>query len=217
MHWSEKSGVLYKAKNFATDKAEGKVFCFVDDDAEFLENTVEIAMRQMESKNIDAIAGRCIDRNGHDSVQKFFNEEAILTLKDFEGKFIESTMFFKRDVFVKYMFDNEMGVGCFYGSEEGYDLVYRMLLENVIIKYCPDLKFYHPQKITEHADLREVRRAYSYRCGFGYLCRKHKFYLKFLSRCIKVSAYLCILPLYKRSSIKYYRADLLGSLVGFYL
>lgn len=208
---------LSKAKNFGTFHASGKYICFIDDDAEFQEDIINVALKELESGKIDIISGRCVDREGKDSVQKFSNEEAILTLDNFEGKFIESTMFFKTELCRKHLYDELMGVGCFYGAEEGYDLLYRMLKDGIRIKYNPNLKFYHPQTVVDKSSEGMVRRAFTYRCGYGYLCRKNKFRKKYYVRIAKLLVYLIVLPFYKPREFKFYLADFLGSLVGYTL
>lgn len=206
---------LSKAKNFGITHAKGKYICFLDDDAEFQEDVLSIALSELESGKIDVISGRCVDREGKDSVQRFSNQEAILTLDSFEGKFIESTMFFKTELCKKYFYDEQMGVGCFYGAEEGYDLIYRMLKDEVSIKFNPKIKFYHPQTVLDKSSEVMIRRAFSYRCGYGHLCKKHKFRKKYCIRIVKLLAYLMILPFYKPREFKFYLADFLGSVVGY--
>lgn len=208
---------LSKAKNFGTIHASGKYICFIDDDAEFQEGIIDIALNELESGKIDIISGRCVDRDGNDSVQKFSNNESVLTLDNFEGKFIESSMFFKTELCRKYLYDEKMGVGCFYGAEEGYDLLYRMLKDGIHIKYNPKIKFYHPQTVVDKLSESMIRRAFTYRCGYGYLCKKNKFRKKYYVRIAKLLAYLIVLPLYKPREFKFYLADFLGSVVGYTL
>ena len=217
VHYKVSFRGLSKAKNYGVSRANGKYVCFVDDDAEFQDGTINVAFEELERCKIDVISGRCIDREGNDSVQKFSRNETILSLNDFEGKFVESTMFFKTELCLKYPYDEEMGVGCFYGAEEGYDLVYRMLNDGVIIKYNPHIKFYHPQTVMNKSSEKMVRRAFTYRCGYGHLCRKYKLRKKYYTRISKLIVYLTILPFYKPREFKFYMADLLGSVVGYYL
>ena len=205
---------LSKAKNFGAQKARGKYICFIDDDAEFLEGAIDLALSELSNNNIDIISGRCVDRCGVDSVVSFSDEESFLTLDDFEGKFVESTMFFKTNLTKKYSYDENMGVGAFYGSQEGYDIVYRMLRDGVIIKFNPSLKFYHPQTITDHTSCSSIKRSFNYRCGYGYLCRKHGFQIRFWSRFIKVLFYILVLPFFRPRDIRFYVAEELGNLVG---
>lgn len=208
---------LSKAKNCGAKLAKGKYVCFIDDDAEFLEGTVERALNKLEEGEYDIVSGRCVDRDGNDSVIKFKHKEQMLTLSAFENRYVESTMFFKRDICDCYHYDENMGVGAFYGAEEGYDLVYRMLHDDVKILFDPEIKFYHPQTILSHEGDAAVRRVFTYRCGFGYLCKKHRLNKKYWKRLISVQVYLPYLLLFNRKNIKYYFSEMLGLLVGRYL
>lgn len=208
---------LSKAKNFGTTKAKGRYVCFIDDDAEFIKDSVNLALCELESNTADVVSGRCIDRDGNDSVCQFDDMESMLTLDNFEGKFVESTMFFNTDLCHRYSYDVEMGVGAFYGAEEGYDLVYRLLRDGIRIKFNPEIKFYHPQTVLSRESQSAIRRAFTYRCGYGHLCKKYHFRKKFYIRILKLIAYLFVLPIYKPKNYKYYLADLLGSLTGYYL
>lgn len=208
---------LSMAKNFGTAHSKGKYICFIDDDAEFQQDILNSALNELETGKVDIISGRCVDREGNDSVQKFSNEESVLTLSNFEGRFIESTMFFKTELCKKYPYDEKMGVGCFYGAEEGYDLIFRMLKDGVCIKYNPNIKFYHPQTVVDKSSEGMIRRAFTYRCGYGYLCRKYKFKKKYYIRIAKLLGCLLILPFYKPREFKFYLADFLGSVVGYIL
>ena len=123
-------------------------------------------------------------------------------------------MFFKSDLTKKYLYDENMGVGTFYGSQEGYDILYRMLQDGVNVKFNPNLKFYHPQTITDYTSRSSIRRSFNYRCGFGYLCRKHRFRIRFYYRFFIVLIYILILPFYKPRNIRFYVAEELGNLVG---
>lgn len=208
---------LSKAKNYGAKLANGKYVCFIDDDAEFLEGVAERAVKRLEEGKFDIVSGRCIDRDGNDSAIRFEHKEQILSPKCFENRFIESTMFFKRDVCERFQYDEDMGIGAFYGAEEGYDLVYRMLHAGVKILFDPEIKFYHPHTVISHVGETIVRRAYLYRMGYGHLCKKHGFKKKYYSRLLKVFIYLPYLFLFKRSDTKYYVAELMGLIAGYKL
>lgn len=205
---------LSKAKNYGAKISSGQFICFVDDDAEFTDNTINKALERLESGNYDIVSGRCIDRNGKNSVINFKEEESMLTINAFENRFVESTMFFNKSLCEQYHYDENMGLGAFYGAEEGYDLVYRMLKNGVRIFFDPDIKFYHPQTVISHQGSAAVRRAFTYRCGFGYLCKKHGLTRKYLKRVISVVLYLFYLLVFKPKDFRYYFGELLGLLVG---
>lgn len=208
---------LSKAKNYGTTQAHGRYVCFIDDDAEFTEGLINQALNRLESDDFDIVSGRCIDRIGNNSVLNFKNEEAVLTLNAFENRFVESTMFFKHEICVRFPYDENMGLGAFYGAEEGYDLVFRMLHAEVKILFDPEIKFYHPQTLVSHSAPGIARKAFSYRIGYGYLCKKHNLRKKYWKRLVSVICYIPYLCLMRPKDVRFYFGELLGLLVGRYL
>tara|TARA_B100000787_G_C16191281_1_gene297664 strand:+ start:1067 stop:1894 length:828 start_codon:yes stop_codon:yes gene_type:complete len=205
---------LSKAKNFGISKVEGEVICFVDDDAEFFPDTISTALNSLKELEIDIVCGRCVDRNNVSSVITFDLKSSWLTKKYFEGKFIESTMFFKKKCFQDYTYDENLGIGSFHGAEEGYDLVYRMINDDLKIYYNSNIIFYHPQVISTHTSDREIRRVFTYRCGFAYVCTKHNLLKKYYSRLIVVLLYIPYSLLFRRKTTRYYIVELLGLIAG---
>lgn len=205
---------LSKAKNYGAKRSTGEIVCFIDDDAEFLPGSIDIVIDTFSTTDFDIVSGRCVDRNGNDSVINFENRRSILNIKSFDGRFIESTMFFKKQVLNAYEYDENMGVGAFYGAEEGYDIVYRMLKNNVRILFEPEIKLYHPQSISDYSSTKAIRRAFSYRCGYGYLCKKHCFTMKYWKRFISVICYLPIVMITNPKRVRFYLAELLGLSAG---
>lgn len=207
---------LSKAKNYGIDHAKGKYICFPDDDAEFSNDTITTALNILKHTNYDCIFGKCIDKkNGKDSVMKFNKSEQKLTLENFEGAFVEATMFANKSLFDNHKYDEKMGVGCIFGSQEGYDLVLRLLKANKEMYYYPNIVFYHPNKIETRTTSAEIQRAFYYSCGLGYLCKKHQLRKKYLKRLIKLLIGIPILAIFKHKELKYYNAQKLGLLIGY--
>jgi glycosyltransferase involved in cell wall biosynthesis len=208
---------LSKAKNYGASIANGRYLCFLDDDAEVHQDTISRALERLSHGDYDIVSGRCVDREGNNSVLKFAGKEAVLSKEAFENRFVESTMFFKHEICSKYQYDENMGLGAFYGAEEGFDIVYRMLCNGVKILYDPQIKFYHPQTVLSHSAPGMARRAFSYRVGFGYVCKKHKFYKRYYKRLLSVMLYIPYLSIVRPKDAKYYVGELLGLLVGYSL
>lgn len=205
---------LSRAKNFGITKAIGEIICFIDDDAEFFSNTIQIALNRMNSMEVDIVCGRCVDRNNQSSVKFFDLNSSWLTFNSFEDKFIESTMFFRHKCFDNFSYDENLGIGTFHGAEEGYDLVYRMLQEGIKIFYDSKILIYHPQVISQHSSDKEVKRVFLYRSGFAYMCNKHNLHKKYYLRLLKVFLYIPYTFLFKRKATRYYMAELLGLISG---
>jgi hypothetical protein len=124
-------------------------------------------------------------------------------------------MFAKRDILMEYLFDEQMGCGTIFGSQEGYDIVYRMLLDNKKLSYSPEIVFYHPKKIATRTTQAEIKRAFYYSCGFGYLCRKHGFTGKYRNRMLKLCIILPIVFIVKNSNYKYFKMQKIGLFLGY--
>lgn len=128
--------------------------------------------------------------------------------------FVDFSIFIRREVFAQFLYDEALGVGVFHGAEEGLDQVLRMLKVGVKLFYAPDVRFYHPIKVTSHSGTGEIRRVFTYRCGFSRLCLKHKLWRKLFSRILKVALYLPYVCLFQRHKARYYCAELLGLWAG---
>lgn len=205
-----------KARNFGVQKTSGDIVCFPDDDAEFLPDTIKTALSVMEGSEAECIFGKVISKDtGEDVVIKFQKEEKYLSLTDFEGAFVEATMFAKTELLREFPYDEELGVGTIHGAEEAYDLVYRMLQANKRIYYTPKIKFYHPAKVIARERPEEIRRAFYYSCGLGYLCRKHGFKKKYRDRMLKLMLGIPVIAVFKRKELKYFQAQKIGLELGY--
>lgn len=205
-----------KARNYGVQKAIGDIACFPDDDAEFLPDTIEKALGIMSIHEVECLFGKAISKEtGEDVIIRFQKEAKFLSLTDFEGAFVEFTMFAKTSLLREFPYDEELGVGTIHGAEEAYDLVYRLLREQKKIYYSPEIKFYHPQKIIARQSISEIKRAFYYSCGLGYLCRKHKFKKKYWKRMLKLSLGIPVVAIVKRSELRYYQAQKMGLKLGY--
>lgn len=203
-----------RARNIGCASARGEYLFFPDDDCELRADTLAGFLECRERTGADVVFGRCVDRSAADSVGAFSREAGYLSLKRHEHMFIEATMFIKKKTFSGFLFDESFGVGTFHGAEEAYDLVLRMLRGNVVMYYSPEITVYHPQKVVRHSESSEIRRVFSYRCGFAHLCRKHGLHGKYLSRLLKVIFYIPYTAAAARGKTRYYCAELLGLLAG---
>jgi glycosyltransferase involved in cell wall biosynthesis len=203
-----------KARNCGLPFANGQYIFFPDDDSELYPETLELAMTSLKSTGADVLFGKYIERTLEDYAGIFSKQSGYLSFKHHEKMFVESTMFIKKATFSKFLFDESFGVGTFYGAEEGYDIVLRMLYEKVKIFYTPEVKIYHPLKVINHFDSSEIRRVFSYRCGFAHLCVKHKLYRKYCTRLLKVMLYIAYAMVFAPRKVRYYLSELMGLLTG---
>lgn len=202
------------ARNIGADEAKGDILFFPDDDSKLFDETITLAIEVLHKLGCECIFGKTINESGQDSVINYSATKGYLTLSDYEGKFVEATMFIKTDIFKQYYYDSSFGVGTFYGAEEAHDLVIRMLKDDRKIYYTKDIKMYHPSKILNYNDPQEIKRVFTYRCGFAHLCIKHNMKFKLLKRIILVSLYLIYLSVLNRKKSRYYFSELLGLFTG---
>lgn len=200
------------ARNIGIANSKGKYLCFPDDDCKFLKDTIKIGLNNMI--NNDVVFGKCVDENGSDSVINFAKEKGVINLDNYCNRFVEATMFATKEVMLEFPYDEKLGVGTFHGAEEAFDLVLRLLNSKKKLFYTPELVFYHPNKIMNYSSNNEVKRVFTYRCGFAKLCFKHGFYFKFFKRVILVFLSLPFYFVFNRKKGRYYFAELLGLLAG---
>lgn len=205
-----------RARNYGVSLSHGDIVCFPDDDSEFSPNTIETAFSILETTQCDVLFGKSVDKTTKkDSMLCYSREAAWLSLQRMENCFIEFTMFSRRHVFEAFQYDERMGPGILCGSEEGYDLVYRLLQSDVKIYYSPEVVFYHPQKVKSRSTAAEVRRAFHYSCGMGHLCRKHRLNQKYRKRFGLILLYLPYCFVFRHRQFKYFLAKLIGLYVGY--
>ncbi|QJD58660.1 glycosyltransferase family 2 protein [Pseudomonas sp. gcc21] len=204
-----------RARNYGLEHSLGEFIFFPDDDCEFVNDILQDVDEYFKANpSVSVCAGRCIERDGSDSVIQFSGSASYLTLDDHAGKFVEATMFFRRDAITRVLFDEQLGVGTFHGAEEGRDVVIRMLKEGFSIYYDPRFKVYHPNKIRDYSNLDELRRVFTYRCGFSRLCVKHRLHRELGKRLLMVTCYIPYAAVVDRRKARYYSAELLGLLAG---
>jgi len=200
------------ARNIGIKNSSGQYLCFPDDDCKFLPNTIQIALEKI--LEYDVLFGKCVDDNGMDSVINFAKGEDVINYHNYNNRFVEATMFAKREIMLNFPYDEALGVGTFHGAEEAYDLVLRLLQGKKKLFYTSEVIFYHPKKILNYTSKSELKRVFTYRCGFAKLCFKHKLYFKYLKRVFLVILSLPYYMLFNQRKVRYYSAELLGLLTG---
>lgn len=196
-----------RARNYGAEKATGEIINFTDDDSEYVSDLLEFVNNTFKNETkIDAIFGGVKDKNSDSSILKFKKQNTKVRKFNIYQTTIEGTMFIKLDVFKKSgMYDEMLGVGTYFGAEEGADLVCRLLYEKYNLQYYSKIFVYHPNKRNEEL----VKRAYKYNLGFGAFVYKHikkykKIYPAFIFLILKniKSIYLIIIGLITNNKCK---------------
>lgn len=206
---------LSKAKNYGVKVSCGSFICFPDDDCKIFPDTFLNAFFLLEKENADLVFGKCIDENRADSVLRFQKKQYILNHHNMLGGFVEATVVCKRDVFMNFEFDENMGAGTFFGAEEGFDWLYRILSHsNLKAVFSPEITFYHPQVIVSKGDISALNRVFKYRCGTAYLCHKHHFAGKYYKRLIMAYAASKLYCFTDKEKARYYKTEFLALQLG---
>lgn len=205
-----------RARNYGVKFAKGDIINFPDDDSELSVDLLENVIKFFDcNEKIDVIYGRTIDKESNSSsVIKFKEKKSNVNIKNIYKTTVECTMFIKKRIFKDIGgFDETLGVGTYYGAEEGADFILRALYKKIEPVYDPNLIFYHPQKVFNY-DERAQKRAYSYGLGFGRLTIKHIYKYKKLYPIIRiakinikhsVAIVLSLLKLNKNKAMYYYK------------
>lgn len=206
---------LSRAKNYGVEQAHGDWVCFPDDDCRIFQDTFVTAFQLIKENQCDLIFGKCIDSKGEDSVLKFKKEPYFLNKENMLGGFVEATVVCKKEIFAKFQFDENMGAGCFFGAEEGFDWLYRLLNESDYKAfYSPAIKFYHPQVILSKGDSSALNRVYKYRCGTAYLCVKHQLWKAYYKRLLSTKIASLLYLINDMDKATYYKTEYLALKVG---
>ena len=223
-HLKVESRGAARARNRGLGLATGAIINFPDDDCEFTpELLARVAAGFAESRELDALFARAIDPvSGESSGTRFDPRSQPVTAGNLYQTTIEFTMFARRSLFDEVgLLDEKLGVGTYFGAEEGADFVLRALYLRKRLVYDATLLIYHAQK-TLHYDAKEQARAYNYGKGFGRLSVKHlrlyrqpgaaRRFLRFQAR-TTIGALLA-LCLGQPQRCRYYLKSLQGRFVG---
>jgi len=219
----ELTGVA-RARNYGLPFARHEWINFPDDDCEFTpELLAEVARRFAAQPGLDALFARAVDPASRESsVTKFSTQSQWVSPRNVFFTTVEFTMFIKKSVMTEVgPLDEQLGVGTFYGAEEGSDFVLRALAKQKRLFYDPALLIFHEQKVARY-DAAEQARAYNYGKGFGRMSVKHLWlhrepgaairFVHFQGRALCAAVlYLC---LFQPDRSKYYRKSFQGRMVG---
>jgi GT2 family glycosyltransferase len=205
---------LSAAKNFAARVCGSEVLFTPDDDCRVSPATFATALAELGRTRADVLFGKCTDDNGADAIVVYRKEPGWLSPQQIDGMFVEPATAVRTSVLREIPFDETLGVGTFHGAEEGLDWVLRLLAARKRLYFQPAVEFFHPRTITDHGSAQARRRVFSYRCGFGRLCKKHGLWGKYFKRVARVCGGIVAYAAVDRSKAKYYLAELAGLIAG---
>jgi glycosyltransferase involved in cell wall biosynthesis len=205
---------LSAAKNFAARVCESEILFTPDDDCKVFPSTFATALGALARTHADVVSGKCVDEAGADAIVAFQKQPGWLSPQRVDGMFVEPATAARTSVMREIPFDETLGVGTFHGAEEGADWILRLLAAKKRVYFEPAAEFFHPRTISDHGSPQAVRRVFSYRCGYGRLCRKHGMWEKYFKRVALVSGAIVVYGLADRKKARYYLAELAGLIAG---
>lgn len=215
-----------KARNYGFKYASGDIINFPDDDCELSKDLLyKVNNIFNENINNELIFGKSLDRYSMQaSIVNFYNSPVVVRYSNIYRSTVEFTMFIRKNVFEELGgYDEELGVGTYFGAEEGADFVIRTLNLGKKIIYYPDLLFYHPEKINKYS-VNECLRGLKYGRGMGALTYKH-IYINKNIHIFKLIVYINLKTItaiiiyfftFKFKKSRYYLYTLLGRVQGFF-
>lgn len=164
---------LSRNRNIGITLSNGKIIAFPDDDCEYLPQTLFTINKDFNNLNyIDIITTNIQCKI---SGKTFIAGEGnrVLNGRNYYSYAISTAIFIRYIKKDDIYFDEQMGVGAYFGAGEESDLVSNLLFNSYKAFYNAILLVYHPHDIILHRTKEELKKRYiSYSLGYGALMKK---------------------------------------------
>jgi glycosyltransferase involved in cell wall biosynthesis len=175
--WLKSSGGISRGRNAGIERATGDILCFPDDDCTYPPDLLEkVAAFFAGHPEYGFLCGRSVTEQGADGASRHARNASPVRPETVHRQCIEFAFFVRRAALGPLRFDENMGVGAPtpWHSDEGPDLILRLIESGAAGYYDPAYAACHPRPFTEYDD-KAVDRSYRYACGAGYFLRKHRY------------------------------------------
>lgn len=165
------------ARNFGATYAQGDIITFPDDDCWYEADILEKVNNAFEKTKADVIAGGSIDPNVGISNANFLKSTKLIdSYQEIPLAGIEYSVFMAKSIFDSLRFDENISPGSkgIYQAGEITDLLFFAFKKGISIFYISDIVIYHPFKEEK---LDNYKKEFYYAIGFGYVIKKHGYYL----------------------------------------
>jgi glycosyltransferase involved in cell wall biosynthesis len=169
------SNGLSRGRNDCLALAKGELIGFPDDDSAYVPYLLEqVAAFFAQHTEFGFLSGRSFADDGGDSVSRHAKHASEIKKFTIHSQCIEFALFMRRSALGATRFDEAMGVGAPtpWHSDEGPDLLLRLMAKGEHGYYDPRFAVWHPRPVTRY-DARDIDRTFRYACGNGYFYRKH--------------------------------------------
>lgn len=165
---SAKKG-LSVSRNIGLDIARGEIVAFPDDDCIYYPDTLESVCTYFDTYRDNAvILGAIYDRASQTPLIRRWPSEARRVSKWNFYLLLSSITIFSKAREVR--FDERLGAGAKFGSNEDADYVYRVLDSGLVARYEPSIQVWHKAMPTSQSSPARVSR---YGAGFGAFVAKN--------------------------------------------
>jgi glycosyltransferase involved in cell wall biosynthesis len=203
-----------RARNFGIAYATGELFCFPDDDCEYLDGYLDRLDELFRSNpNIDAITSLPVADRSIVQGDEWNKVSQQLDCRSVLDRCQEFTIVVRRESLGNVRFNDFLGVGAGtpWGAEEAPDFLIGLMNNGQRVDYYPQYFIYHPKKAFVFSRAL-MHRASSYAAGRGCFLRLHNFPLRTAARNIfrPLAGSLVYLVLLKPQRSVYYLAVVYG-------
>lgn len=156
------------ARNMGLLRCRGRIIGFPDDDCVYYDDTIENVLFAFREDRSEVVIGRLWDRGLCVPIfREWPRSRKKVTYWNFYRLVSSVTLF---SCAAELRFDESLGAGAVFGSNEDADYIYRVLRSGGSVMYTPSVEVWHP----EQADVCLPReRVKSYGLGFGAFCRRN--------------------------------------------
>lgn len=209
-----------KARNIGIERAQGGIITFPDDDCEYPTELLEKVNKILDKEiKYDGISLSSKDKSRIRGIARFDRKRKDIYKFNILKCCIEFGIFIRRESLGNIRFDERLGVGAStpWWSDEGPDLLLRLINENRKFLYIPELTIYHPNPVWRY-DKNTAIRSRRYGCGRGQYLRKHKYplwYVVYVWNLYVVGIVIGIVQ-FKPGKIRYYFKGLEGRILGYF-
>jgi len=160
---------LSLSRNIGLRLAKGEFVAFPDDDCLYYPDTLFEAQSAFNlNPDMEVFLGRIVDRATRKNIiRDWKNSSLAITRQNFYLNFSSITLFSRKN---SIRFEETLGLGTYYGSNEDADYILQVLEKGEKIQYTPAIEVWHPA----NPPIVDFQKVYSYGLGFGALCRKHQ-------------------------------------------
>lgn len=166
-----------RARNYGWSFARGEILTFPDDDCHYPANLLDQVLQRFEQPNVDGLMVQIENMGRQDQTAGWITRDNVLL------RCLEAGFFVRRARAGDVRYDELMGIGAAtpWNSDEGPDLLLRLLEQGLQIEYAPEIVIHHPNPLST-PDEKLIERTFKYARGRGYLLRKHRFPLPYIAK-----------------------------------